>query len=131
MSAQEPITKAELVALHDLGYVWLNPSGNPRQVPDVANSILEAYHAGVRDGRRTPHEPPVFRSGDPEPGPEVGGVLDSEGDVWARKGDDSWGMECDGWTWALQYGPLVGLPPLPDWRAAVKADVRSTAGGDQ
>lgn len=106
--------------MHALGYEWFHEGTHPH------NLIVEAYRAGFRDGRKSP-EPRVFRAGDPEPGPEVGAVIDSEGDVWVRKGDarkgeDSWGVGCDGWTWVLQYGPLVGLPPLPDWLAAVKAD---------
>ncbi|MGH8572432.1 MAG: hypothetical protein ACREX8_07650 [Gammaproteobacteria bacterium] len=123
MSEQQPITDAEADALRKLGYIAL---GDP-------SAVLEAYRAGFADAVK-PHQPQVFRSGDPEPGPAVGAVLDSKGDVWARKGDahkgdDCWGVGGDSWTWVLQYGPLVSLPALPDWSAAVKADGRGAAGG--
>lgn len=122
MSAQ-PITKAELMALHELGYEWLTEGGSQ-------NNIVEVYRAGFRDGRKSP-QPRVFRAGDPEPGPEITSVLDRDDDIWVR-GGYGWGLSADGATpWAEvvdSYGPLVACSPLPDWLAAVKADGGQAAG---
>jgi hypothetical protein len=75
---------------------------------------VRALLAAERDATPARPEPRVWNAGDPEPGPDVQYVRDSENDVWTRYGN-GWDIPgcADMRLWAAllaHFGPLTEAP---------------------